>query len=738
MKILLQRVWELKVGWDEPVPEQILVVWQRWRRELPALSSKSVPRCYFPRESQINSIQLHGFSDASEVAYAGVVYFRLVDSKHEVHTSLIMSKTKVAPIKRLSIPRLELCGAVVLAKLLQHVQRIFNIPQSDIYAWTDSTVVLGWLTGNPRRFKTYVGNRVSSIVDHISPDRWRHVAGADNPADCASRGIFPLDLLDHRLWWHGPQWLREDHSQWPISNVPTESEPSLVEEREICHVSITSSVDLIDIKKYSSFTLLKRLFAWIFRFLNNCRSECTKLSGPITLVELDKAENHLISTAQSRCFQDTILNLKKGKSLSVGSRLQALHPFIDNSEIMRVGGRLDNSGYSFSRRHPAILDGQDYLTKLIIRAEHIRLLHAGPTLVSASLGRRFHITGQRKSVRTVTRACITCRRMTTQPRNQIMGQLPLERVTPGIIFEQVGVDYAGPVYIKLGRVRKPTIVKSYIGVFVAFSIKAVHLELISDLTSDAFIAALRRFIARRGKPHRIWSDHGSNFVGADRELAELAEFLENQKTSISDFCSTQRIEWTYIPERAPHFGGLWESAVKSAKTHLKKIVGNTKLNFEEFCTVLTQVEACLNSRPLVPLNLDEDGIEPLTPGHFLIGRPIEALPDPPASVHAKNMSSVRRWNLCQLMVRHFWARWSSDYFNSLRKYTKWHHPSRNVRVDDIVLVKEDNVIATKWPLGRIMTVHAGHDGTVRVVTVKTTTGTYRRPTAKIALLLPAD
>ena len=453
--------------------------------------------------NHINYIQLHGFSDASEVAYAGVVYFRLVDSKHEVHTSLIMSKTKVAPIKRLSIPRLELCGAVVLAKLLQHVQRIFNIPHSDIYAWTDSTVVLGWLTGNPQRFKTYVGNRISSIVDHISPDRWRHVAGADNPADCASRGIFPLDLLDYRLWWHGLQWLREDHSQWPISNVPTESEHSLVEEREICHVSITSSVDLIDIKKYSSFTLLKRLFAWIFRFLNNCRSECTKLSGPITLVELDKAENHLISTAQSRCFQDTILNLKKGKSLSVGSRLQALHPFIDNSEIMRVGGRLDNSGYSFSRRHPAILDGQDYLTKLIIRAEHIRLLHAGPTLVSASLGRRFHITGQRKSVRTVTRACITCRRMTTQPHNQIMGQLPLERVTPGIIFEQVGVDYAGPVYIKLGRVRKPTIVKSYIGVFVAFSIKAVHLELISDLASDAFIAALRRFIARRGKPHHM-------------------------------------------------------------------------------------------------------------------------------------------------------------------------------------------------------------------------------------------
>ena len=219
-------------------------------------------------------------------------------------------------------------------------------------------------------------------------------------------------------------------------------------------------------------------------------------------------------------------------------------------------------------------------------------------------------------------------------------------------------------------------------------------------------------------------------------MADLAAFLEKQKVNgeISDFCTSQAIEWSYIPERAPHFGGLWESAVKSVKTHLRRILGEARLTFEEFSTVLAQVEACLNSRPLVPLNLDDDGIEALTPGHFLIGRPLEALPDPPSSLHS--ISSLRRWNLCQTLTQHFWKRWSTDYFASLRKFTKWHTPSRNLRVGDIVLLKEEGMVPTKWPLGKIVDIHPGKDGLIRVVTVKTSTSTYRRPTTKVALLLP--
>lgn len=214
--------------------------------------------------------------------------------------------------------------------------------------------------------------------------------------------------------------------------------------------------------------------------------------------------------------------------------------------------------------------------------------------------------------------------------------------------------------------------------------------------------------------------------------------MRAQKTQglVSEFCSTQNIEWKFIPEHSPHFGGIWEAAVKSMKTHLKRVVGNVKLTFEELCTVLTQVEACLNSRPLVSIPSDDDGIQVLTPGHFLIGRPLEALPDP--SFSYRSLSLLRRWHLCQALVRHFWQRWSREYVTSLKRFNKWHHPTRNIQVGDIVLLREDNMTPSKWPLARVTQVYPGSDGLVRVVSAKTSIGVYKRPITKIALLVPAD
>ena len=241
MKILLQRVWELKVDWDELVPDSIRDIWLRWRSELTSLSRKSVPRCYFPKEARIVSFQLHGFSDASEDAYAGVVYLRMVDTQDRVHISLVISKTKVAPIKKLTIPRLELCGAQLLSRLLHHVKTLFNQPLTDVYAWTDSTIVLNWLVGSPRRFKTFVGNRVAAIVDCIPPDRWNHVAGVQNPVDCASRGLFPAELISHDLWWNGPNWLKSVPLRWPKQDESTEELNN--EENEICLTSIAHAME---------------------------------------------------------------------------------------------------------------------------------------------------------------------------------------------------------------------------------------------------------------------------------------------------------------------------------------------------------------------------------------------------------------------------------------------------------------------------------------------------------------
>ncbi len=264
------------------------------------------------------------------------------------------------------------------------------------------------------------------------------------------------------------------------------------------------------------------------------------------------SENYWISIIQNDYFGEEVQALKhECSSLKASSPLFALHPILDSNNLLRVGGRQQNSKFSYSNQHPLILHGKHPITRLIIHSEHQRLLHAGPTLLAASLYRRYHITGYKRIVRSITRGCITCRCISARPQPQMMGQLPIERMTPGSVFDKVGLDCAGPVYIKYGHIRKPTVIKAYVCVFVSLSIKAVHLELVSDLTSEAFIATLRRFTSRRGKPSLIWSDHGTNFVGAARELKELAEFLEDQKKQqeISHFCSNQSIQWKFIPER---------------------------------------------------------------------------------------------------------------------------------------------------------------------------------------------
>ena len=731
-KIILQHLWEEGLDWDDPVSSSLEQKWLEWRRELGMLANQHIPRCYYSKSATVAYKQLHGFSDASEAAYAGVVYFRLVYTCGSVHTSLVMAKTKVAPIKKMSIPRLELCGALLLAQLLRHCQIVFGLPIEDVFAWTDSTVVLNWVIGNPRRFKTFVGNRVSLISDLIAPNRWNHVEGTNNPADCASRGLLPSEILSHKLWWGGPQWLQQSMHHWPKLSTLIPNSPSEEASEISSHVAIIQPQTIFPVDRYSSFTRLLRVTAWIFRFLSNSKGSL-HASGPISTRELEQSTTYWISISQAAHFNVESKMLKSNAHLSKSSPLRSLCPFLDNNKLLRVGGRQHNSQLPYGQRHPLILHAKHTVTKLIIRTEHLRLLHAGPLLTASSLGRRFHIIGGRKAIRSVTRNCVVCRRRSLRPRPPLMGQLPVERISPDLVFNRVGVDYAGPFYVKYGYVRKPTLVKSYVCVFVSLSIKAVHLELVSDLSTEAFIACLRRFIARRGKPSLIWSDHGSNFVGACREIKELLQKSDH----VSDFCAMQGIKWEFIPERAPHFGGLWEATVKSFKRHFSRVVGEVKLTFEEATTVLAQIEACLNSRPLTPLPSAEDkGIEVLTPGHFLIGRPIEALPDP--SETSQSFTLLKRWHLCQALVRHFWRRWTTEYLTTLQRLSKWQkHSQLNISVGDVVVVREDETIPGRWPIARVTKTYPGKDGIVRVITIETGEGkTYTRPVVKVAPLLP--
>ena len=262
---------------------------------------------------------------------------------------------------------------------------------------------------------------------------------------------------------------------------------------------------------------------------------------------------------------------------------------------------------------------------------------------------------------------MTCRKVSAKTECHMMGQLPAQRVCPNAPFSVTGIDFAGHFIIKKGHTRKPVLAKTYVCIFVCLSTKATHLETVSDLTTDAFIAAFKRFIARRGLPNEVYSDNGSNFVGASNDLKSLYSFFSKDSTqnSLSDFVSSQRIVWHFHPERAPHFGGLWEAAVKSMKYHLKRVVGQQKFTFEQFNTLLCQVEACMNSRPLLPLNThSDDGIEVLTPGHFIIGRSLQTLPS--LDLTSQRLPLLKRWSLCQALLQHWWQRWSKEYLQQLQ------------------------------------------------------------------------
>ncbi|GFV05357.1 integrase catalytic domain-containing protein [Trichonephila clavipes] len=245
-----------------------------------------------------------------------------------------------------------------------------------------------------------------------------------------------------------------------------------------------------------------------------------------------------------------------------------------------------------------------------------------------------------------------------------MGSLPRERVNPSFPFLHTGIDYCGPFFIRYKH-QKGYLPKIYVAIFVCLASKAVHLEIVSDLTTDAFLATLKHFVARRGKCATISSDNAKNFVGANRELKRLHNLLKFPEEKLSSYLSSEGISWNFMPPRAPNFGGLWEAGVKSFKFYLKRAVGNLKLTLEEFLTIITQIEGILNSRPITPLSEDIDDLEVLTPGHFLIGRPITSISEP--NLLDKTENTLSRWQKLTKIVQHIWTKWSRDYLNNLQQ-----------------------------------------------------------------------
>lgn len=736
-KILMQNLWKEQTGWDDPVSQSIATLWSQYKEDLHNINNITIPRCIV--DTIPSSCELGGFCDASEKAYGAVVYL-LSHSSHGGRVALVTSKTRVAPSKTISLPRLELCGASLLAQLISSVKKALKLPEDTaVRAWSDSTVVLAWIKSHPSRWKTFVANRVTTIQELIPSSCWYHVPGTENPADICSCGLFARDLVSSSLWWDGPSWLLSS-SRGPSSPIEVGDENlQQIKDAErnvvVVTAALTAQHDLSLLYRYSDLTHLTRITAWILRFTKNCKPQSARTSGPLTPAELRQALHTWIKITQSLSFHQEIYAIKYNKPLSKSSQILSLNPFLDSDSILRVGGRLRNATkISSDQRNPILLPRHSQLTELLIRSLHLRHLHAGPTLLMSISQQHYWILRVRDAVRFQIRRCVTCTRHKAITQQQLMGDLPASRVNPSYPFQRCGVDYAGPFLLRPDIPRSKVSVKAYLALFVCFSTRACHLELVSSLSTDGFLAALRRFVARRGKPTDIHSDCGTNFVGANKELQELKNLAISQTHNdlVAKSLAGEGIKWHFNPPGSPHFGGIWESGVKSVKFHLRRICGSARLTFEELATIFAQVEACLNSRPLTPFSNEPSDLNVLTSGHFLIGQPLLAVPEPNLTTLPENRLS--RWQLVQSLQQQFWKRWSSEYLSRLQQRHKWLQQKTNLKVDDIVLIKDENLPPLKWNLGRITSLHPAADNKVRAVTLRTMAGSLQRPIHKLCLL----
>ncbi|XP_063989968.1 uncharacterized protein LOC135169161 [Diachasmimorpha longicaudata] len=719
-KILLQDLWKLKCGWDDSLPSEYTQRWESFRSQLNDLDKVDVPR-WLKLSSQTTNIQLHGFADASTVAMSAVVYIRTENPNEPTSTVLVCAKTKVAPIKRMTVPRLELTAALLLSQLVASTQQMLQLNQVETHLWSDSSVTLAWIRSYAFRWKDFVHNRVVKIQETLPDATWRRVSGKENPADCASRGISPSQLSRHQLWWTGPEWLSQDPEEWPQSTIdalPMDIPQVAKEAKPVTAHPVAPRINEIAevLTRYNTMARLLAVTSTINRAINRFRRLPTPPGPVLSPQELNEARLFWVKITQNQYFGSALRVLARNGQLPRNDQLASFTPTLDQLGIMRLGGRLKNADLHPEEIHPIILPRQSRFTTLVIQEAHHRTLHGGTQLTLASTRQRYWIIGGRGTVRAYILRCAICARHRARQAQQQMGQLPATRVSPARTFLHTGVDYAGPFPILKWRPTNAPPGSVHIAVFVCFTTSAVHLEVVSKQTTEAFIGAYKRFTGRRGIPAMMYSDNASTFTCAADHLQRLYHQASRENLQIQAALATNGTQWSFSPPRAPHFGGKWDAAVKSPKYHLKRVLGKTLVTFEELNTTLIQIEACLNSRPISPMSDDPEDLQALTPGHFLIGEPLQVIPE--SSYVDRNPIKIGRWNLVTQLIQQFWTRWSKECLQRYQSIYKWKTRHQNIKVGDMVLMVDQNCPPAQWPIARVIATKPGADGLTRVATVR--------------------
>lgn len=725
-KIFLQEMWKQKLGWDTEISGDLVIQWRKFLKDLKEIEEVKVPRYFSVNLPKAHLIELHVFGDASEKAFAEVAYLRIVfDEGSDV--SLVCARSRVAPLKQMSIPRMELQAAVLCVRLAKTIREFLEVKIDNVVFWSDSMTVLKWIRNDNRRFKDFVAHRLGEIEENSEVKSWRWVPTKMNVADLATRAS-TSDLSPESVWFLGPSFLKKDSSQWPVEKC---SDSQLEDDEvEIVKTIIKPRKDvrypLPDVKRFSKWWRLLRATAqvrnianfWLQKVRDRLNHNSVKRVLPsLTVEHICEAESEWYKEAQSE-YHGLSLTDKK-------SRVYGLSPFYDYEGVLRMNSRLTNS--EFPGKFPIILPPKHKVTRLLIMESHERHLHCGREQVLNDLRLRFYIPQMRAAVRKTWHDCQYCRNRRAQVSIPEMAPLPEARVSEHLhAFTHTGMDYFGPLYVTVGRHRE----KRWGVIFTCMASRAVHLEIAYSLTTDSAIMAIRRFLCRRGPVRHIYCDNGTNLRGASVEMRTAVESIDDDK--VREDLLRKMIEFHFIPPAAPHMGGSWERLIRSVKNNLDVILKEQFPTDEVLQTLFTEIEGILNNRPLTHVSVDPDDQTALTPNHLLLGGALDNTQ--PGEFTDRDMILRKAWRKSQRLADMFWKRWSREYLPQLAKRSKWHDQGRQLQVGDVVLVTDENGPRNQWPLAIVIEVRPGKDGKIRTVVVQTTKGKYCRPVTKIVPL----
>ncbi|XP_055585028.1 uncharacterized protein LOC129737888 [Uranotaenia lowii] len=611
-KVLIQDLWRSGINWDDEVGDLIFTRWNEWVKMIDFIQTVRLHRCYFANATKLTykNTELHVFVDASEVAYSCVAYFRVEYDDGTSDVTLISGKAKVAPLKPMSIPRLELIQSCLLgAQLSSLIKEKHDIAISRTILWTDSRTALSWIHSDPRNYRPFVAHRVGEILEQTTPANWRWVPSKSNPADEATKwGCGPY-FTNNSNWFTGPSFLRLSERHWPSIVGKVNSTEEELRASVFLHIEYQP---IISYERFSRWERLHRAIAYVFRFAYH-RKVPISLSSPLQQSDLLAASHLIFKQVQLEVYPQEMATLGKGSGgvLESSSPLRKYAPFLDEEGLLRENSRIRNyESVEFGMRFPIILPTKHRVTFLVVDSYHRRYNHANFVTVVNEVRQLYTIPGLRSLVKKICRECRTCRLRNAKPVSPPMAPLPVARLADrNRPFTFTGLDYFGPLLVIVGRSR----VKRWIALFTCLTTRAVHLEVVYSLSTTSCIFAVRRFVSRRGAPSEFYSDNGTNFVGASNILQDqIRQEMMNTFTN----CYTK---WHFNPPGAPHMGGVWERLVRSVKTALNDGYSKGKLDDEGLMTLIVEAEGIVNSRPLTYLPLDSAEYEALTPNHFLLG-----------------------------------------------------------------------------------------------------------------------